>query len=265
MNKLSFSILCSGFISLFLLTGTALAANTPLTSLQSGDLIRGQTFNAVYYYGADGMRYVFPSDKVYFTWYKDFSNIKWVSDTDLAKIQIGGNVTYRPGIKMLKINSDPTVYSVSKNGTLHAIGSEQIANNLYGVTWNKQIDDVPDAFFGNYHIGSKIEFASQYSVASEKIEVSSINTDKSLSAPTLIEVTDSGYGTTTAYIKSGSAIRFLNTGTSAHSVTEWDHIWGSGTLQPGETFTKYFIQKGTWTYYSIYDAKSKMTGSIVVE
>jgi plastocyanin len=249
----------------FALVSTVQAATTPLASVKSGDLIRGQSFTAVYYYGADGFRYVFPSDKVYFTWYKDFSTVKWVSDDDLTKIQIGGNVTYRPGVKMLKINSDPTVYAVSKNSTLRPIGSEMVAIDIYGKLWNKMIDDVPDAFFGNYQIGSKIEFPSQYSIASEKVEVTTVNEDKSLSAPTIVQITDAGYDTPTIHVTSGKAVKFINSGSLPHSVTEWDSIWGSGTLQPGETYSRYFIKKGTWMYYSTYDAKTKMTGAIIVE
>lgn len=260
-----FSILFFGFAFFFLGASTASAATVTLSSLQSGDLIRGQSFSSVYYYGADGMRYVFPNDKVYFTWYADFKNVKWVSDADLTKIQIGGNVTYRPGVKMLKINSDPTVYAVSKNGTLRPIKSELTAIDTYGKLWNKMIDDVPDAFFGNYKIGSPIELPSQYSVFAEKKEVTNVNEDKSLVSPMIVQITDAGYVSPTSHVSSGRAVRFVNNGFLPHSVTEWDRTWGSGTLKPGETFTKYFMTKGTWMFYSIYDAKEKMTGALIVE
>lgn len=260
-----FSVFLFSVAFFFLSASTTHAASVPLSAIQSGDLIRGQTFSAVYYYGADGMRYVFPNDKVFFTWYKDFSTVKWVSDADLTKIQIGGNVTYRPGIKMLKINSDPTVYAVSKNSILRPIGSEMVVIDIYGKLWNKMIDDVPDAFFGNYQIGSKIEFPSQYSTHSEKVEVTTVNEDKSLSAPTVVQVTETGYDTPTIHVTSGKAVKFINKGTLPHSVTEWDRVWGSGTLQPNETYTKYFIERGTWMYYSVYDPKEKMTGAIIVE
>ena len=252
------------FVFLFSVVSTAHAATVPLSTIASGDLIRGNAFSAVYYYGADGFRYVFPNDKIYFTWYKDFKTVKWVSDADLSKIQIGGNVTYKPGVKMLKINSDPTVYAISQNGTLRAIGSEAVAKTLYGITWNKQIDDLPDGFFGNYHIGGKLEFASQFSPASEKL-VASVNEDKKLLPATVIHITDTGYTESTIHLTSGRAVRFVNDGLANHSATEWDGIWGSGTLKPGETFSKYFSMKGTWTYYSMYDSKNTFEGAIIVE
>ena len=72
----------------------------------SGSLIKG-SLAAVYYCGADQKRYVFTNDKAYKTWYADFSGVTKISDADLASIQIGGNATYRPGVKMIKITSDP--------------------------------------------------------------------------------------------------------------------------------------------------------------
>lgn len=248
-----------------MVAGTVHAATyVPLSSLQSGDLIRGQAFSAVYYYGADGMRYVFPNDKTYFTWYKNFDSVKWITDTNLAKIQIGGNVTYKPGVKMMKINSDPRVYVVSEHGILREVGSEDTARTLYGSNWNKTIDDVPDGFFGNYKIGGRIEFASQFSPTSEQL-VSSINEDKPLFVPTIVHITDSEYSTPTIHVLFNHAVKFVNDGPSVHSATEWDQIWGSGTMQLGDTFTFYPSKKGTWSYYSTYDPKEKMMGTIIVE
>src|SRR6266576_2699138 len=81
----------------------------------SGTLIKG-SLAAVYYCGADMKRYVFTNDKNYWTWYPDFSGVMNISDSDLASVQIGGNVTYRPGVKMVKIQSDPKVYALSHGG-----------------------------------------------------------------------------------------------------------------------------------------------------
>ncbi len=235
------------------------------SELQPGDLIRGETYSSVYYYGDDGLRYVFPNDKTYFTWYSDFDDVQWVSDSTLATIQIGGNVTYKPGVKMLKINSDPTVYAVADGGELRAIDSEEIAIELYGATWNQQIDDVPDGFFGNYEIGSRIELSSQYDPEAEEADAFSIATDKGLETYTLVEVTSSGYSPATVIIESGTAIRFLNTDNENHSATEWDRTWGSGTMNPGDHFTRYFDETGTWHYYSIYGDRDVFEGAIIVE
>ena len=121
----------------------------------SGDLIKASG-PSVYYYAGDGKRYVFPNEKTYFSWYKDFSSVKTVSDSELASIMIGGNVTLRAGTKLAKITTDPKTYAVGPGGVLHWIQSEDVAKALYGSDWAKRVVDVPDAFFVNYTIGSAI-------------------------------------------------------------------------------------------------------------
>ena len=133
---------------------------TPLTaraqlSLTAGALIRG-SLPAVYYYGSDGKRYVFPNEKTYSTWYSDFSGVQTISDSDLGTLSIGGNVVYRAGTRLVKIQSDPKTYVVEPGGKLRHITSEAIASALYGSAWNTWIDDVSDAFFVNYTAGDDI-------------------------------------------------------------------------------------------------------------
>lgn len=114
---------------------------------------------AVYYKAVNGQRYVFPNEKTYFSWYRDFSGVVTISDAELAAIPIGGNVTIRPGTKLVKITTDPKVYAVSPGGMLHWIESEALANTLYGSAWASRVVDVPDSFFVNYTIGSSISTA----------------------------------------------------------------------------------------------------------
>ncbi|MFH1173112.1 MAG: hypothetical protein V1692_01115, partial [bacterium] len=133
-----------------------MASQTSAATLKAGDLIKSADYPAVYYYAADGKRYVFPNQKTYNTWYKDFSNIVTVTSAELAAIPIGGNITYRAGTKLIKITTDPKVYAVSPNSQLHAIDSETRAKTLYGENWAKLVEDVSDAFFVNYNVGTAI-------------------------------------------------------------------------------------------------------------
>jgi hypothetical protein len=121
----------------------------------AGSLIKS-SLPAVYYCGADGKRYVFVNDKAYFTWYNDFSGVMNISDSAMAAITIGGNVTYRPGTRMVKIQSDPRVYAVARGGVIRAIPNEATAAALYGAQWKTMIDDISDSFFVNYHIGETV-------------------------------------------------------------------------------------------------------------
>ncbi|HZJ41545.1 MAG TPA: M23 family metallopeptidase [Patescibacteria group bacterium] len=123
---------------------------------EAGTLIRTPENSSVYYCGADGKRYVFPNAKTYATWYSDFSDVKNISLEEMSKIMLGGNVTYKPGVRLVKIQTDPHVYAVDLNGTLRLMITPAIAEKYYGINWNKNVEDIPDAFFTNYKIGNSV-------------------------------------------------------------------------------------------------------------
>lgn len=123
---------------------------------QAGDLIKMDGLSSVYYLGKDGKRYVFPSESVYFSWYSDFSGVVTISAAELQSYPLGGNITMRPGTKLVKITTDPKVYAVSPNGTLHWIQSEADAIALYGANWASMVVDVADSYFTNYTIGDPL-------------------------------------------------------------------------------------------------------------
>lgn len=114
-----------------------------------GNLISPQSSSAVYLVKSDGKRYVFPNEKVYYSWYNDFSNVEQVPDSDLAKYPIGGSISIRPG-NMIKITTVPKVYIILDDNKIAWVESEAAAKRLVGDDWNKKIKDVPDALFTNY-------------------------------------------------------------------------------------------------------------------
>ena len=117
--------------------------------------------SSVYYLGADGKRYVFPNESTYMSWYNDFSGVVTVSQSELEGYPLGANATVRPGTKLVKITTNPTVYAVEPGGNLRSIVSESNAIALYGADWAKRVIDVPDAFFTNYKTGTALT-AGQY-------------------------------------------------------------------------------------------------------
>lgn len=121
-----------------------------------GSLITAPSTDAVYYCGADGKRYVFPTSKVYFSWYENFSDVVEIGDAILAQIPLGGNVRYRPGVRMIKIETDPKTYAVDKGGVLRWVTTPEIAASMYGKNWSQFIDDIAPTFFINYTIGEPI-------------------------------------------------------------------------------------------------------------
>src|SRR5262249_24538433 len=98
-------------------------------------------------------------------------------------VMIGGNVTYRPGAKMVKIQSDPKTYAVDAGGVLRWVKNEAVASALYGADWNTKIDDVPDAFFVNYKLGADVNASSDYSPSAALPPTASIDDALAAAAP----------------------------------------------------------------------------------
>jgi len=165
-----------------ILAALLLASPGPASAAPPPDTLIKASSAAVYYYAADGKRYVFPNQKTYSSWFSGFSGVITVSDDELAAIPLGGNVTYRPGIRMIKITSDPKVYAVARGGVLRWIASETAAVALYGADWNQYIDDISDAFFVNYAVGPPISAAADFSPADEASAAGTINADRGLAA-----------------------------------------------------------------------------------
>lgn len=117
--------------------------------------IKAKGLDTVYYCGADGKRYVFPNRKTHDTWYDNFNGVIELEMSTLQKIPLGGNVTYRPGAKLVKIQTAPEVFAIGPNGTLRYV-SEKAAKRLYGENWNTKVDDLGDAFVTNYVVGDPI-------------------------------------------------------------------------------------------------------------
>jgi len=148
--------------------------------LVTGDLIKLKNSEAVYYLGADGKKYVFPNVACYFTWYEDFSKIKTVDYEDFSKINIGGNVTYRPGVKLIKLKNDNKVFAVSQGGVRRWISTPDLAIEIFGESWTDLVEVIPNSFWVNYTEGEVIKQTSDYDLTVEKQKAKNINQDKQL-------------------------------------------------------------------------------------
>ncbi|MFH1078110.1 MAG: hypothetical protein V1745_02400 [Patescibacteria group bacterium] len=234
-------------------------------AFQAGDLIKGTQFSTVYYFGPDGRRYVFPNDKTYFTWYTDFSTVKTIPDLQLQTIPLGrSNITYRPGVKMVKIDTDPKTYAVDQGGMLRWVKTEQLAITLFGLNWNQRIDDVPDPFFINYKVGTPIEMATDYLINDIKNATPNIAIDKQFDM-TMVTITI-GSATAGAFVpasttvKVGSTVTWTNGDIVPHTVT--GNAFDSGTIEKTKTYTRTFNTAGSYDYHdSIYPV---MQGTINV-
>src|SRR3989344_3453188 len=153
----------------------------------TGKVVKIKGFPSLYYIGQDNKRYVFPNEKIYFSWYNDFSVVSEADQQDITNFPLAGNVQYKPGALLVKIQADPKVYAVSNNGVLRWVKTEDIAKKLYGDKWNLLVDDVPDAFFANYTVGTAIGNTDQYDPAIEEDSVITINDNIYIKANVIAE------------------------------------------------------------------------------
>jgi hypothetical protein len=161
-GKRAFSAAVAAATIAFSVGAGLLVSPASVSAASAGDLIKGTSLSTVYYYGYDGMRYVFPNEATYFTWYSNFNDVSTISDSALSDITLGGNVVMRPGSWWIKVQSIADVYAVARNGMIHWIETADIAEDLAGSDWNKRIVDVPDVFFADYTEGTSLMEAAAY-------------------------------------------------------------------------------------------------------
>jgi len=164
-----------------------IASAFQITAMQSGDLVKTSTGSAVYYYGADGKKYLFPTKAIYSSWYTSYNTVKTVSVAELNGKTLGGNVTVRPAklVQFVSMDTpwrimDSKVYAVSSGGTLQWVKTATVARAIFGNNWESQIAAVPEVFKTNYKFGTDISATSNYSLGTQQA-VASINQDKNLS------------------------------------------------------------------------------------
>ncbi len=178
--------------SKYLLSILAAALLFPLAShagVGTGMLIKSNSNTSIYYVGQDQKRYAFPTEAVFKSWYDDFSNVQTVSDQALASYPLTKNATYRPGTRLVKITTDPKVYAVARGSILRWVQTEAIAREIYGDNWATQVDDVADALFANYQVGTAISVATDFNRAEERTNALSIDTNQSPSPAPLPPIT----------------------------------------------------------------------------
>jgi M6 family metalloprotease-like protein len=164
----------------------SLAAVSPVRAAQSGDLIKGLRPD-VYYVTDEGTRLAFPNEATYFSWYPDWGGVKIVSDEEIAKYPLSGLATVRPGVRLVKVQSDPKVYAVARGGVLRWLSTEAIAAMIFGTDWNKLVIDIPDSFFVSYSTGTDINAGGQYWWRQESVASPTISADQAL-IPTSTDV-----------------------------------------------------------------------------
>lgn len=145
-------------------------------AVQAG-LIKGSG-PVIFYLASNGRRYAFPNEQTYRTWYRDFSGIRSVSEEDLARYPYGGNVTYRPGTRLLKRRNDSKIYTVGRGGMLRWMMNERVVRALYGQNWSRLVDELPDARVADYVFGDPVRSASDVSPSRERASTPTVGDNR---------------------------------------------------------------------------------------
>lgn len=147
----------------------------------AGNVLVGTKVPTKFYLAKNGKRYVFPNDtKTYDTWKSLLPSVKKISQEELESYPLGDtNVWYRPGSRLIRIQSDPRVFAVAHGGILREINDGN-ALAIFGPRWQSLIDTLQDYYFTNYTVGPHVGSPSDYSIEAEQGKSTTIEADKGL-------------------------------------------------------------------------------------
>lgn len=218
----------------------------------AGDLIRTASSSAVYYLGSDGKKHTFSSDKVFFTWFKDFSAVKTISQSEMLSYELGANVVVRPGTKLVQFVevkgdgtfnvADPKVYAVSVGGVVSHIDSAATAVAMFGANWEKNIVAVPNYLFSNYTVGAGLTSSSKHPTGS-LIKTADSATIYYVDGSSIRPVSSSAFeanGFMTEYVITVSSVSAYTQGTSVTAKEEalaMPQFGASGSVATGSGVT----------------------------
>jgi plastocyanin len=77
-----------------------------------------------------------------------------------------------------------------------------------------------------------------------------------------VRIVDNRFRPRNITIERGTRVRWVNRGSNPHTSTSNRGLWDSGTLSPGERFTRRFGRRGTFRYHC--EIHPSMTGTITV-
>ncbi len=115
--------------------------------------------NPTVYIVSDNKIWNVSDEQTYFTWFDSWEDVQSVSraNIDAFKNAYGfvASANFAPGTR-IKTTVGPKVYIVGNDGALHWIVSEQVANDLYGPVWNKNIISVSPEKIYRYEMGKNV-------------------------------------------------------------------------------------------------------------
>lgn len=155
-------------LSVLALAGTVLVSPAPsyAAELETERFIRSSD-GSIYWFAEDERRYVFPDGATLQSWLGGtLGMLEDEPDAALAQFPVGGLMTIRPGTRLVRFETDATVYVVTRGAKLRAVAPDYAAA-YYGADWKQKVDVLSIALYPNYRIGAPIEKVSDFDRATE--------------------------------------------------------------------------------------------------
>jgi|GEM_PF-1667269 len=130
-----------------------------ISVVKAGDVVKGLDFSTVYYIDDQMIRHPYMDAQTYFTYYDSFGPVINVTNATLPTLALGSPVLPKPGVTLVKIQSDNRVFALGKTATgteLRWVSSEAIALTMFGQSWSDYIIDIPPTLFPKFTIGADI-------------------------------------------------------------------------------------------------------------
>ncbi len=99
----------------------------------------------------------FANERMYKTWFKNWSAVEIVSASALAQVPLGTSAPIAPGALVKKIG-DTRIYALAKDGVLHQVGNARVGYALFGETWYAKIVEVTEMDLIPYPISFDLRF-----------------------------------------------------------------------------------------------------------
>jgi len=115
---------------------------------------------SIYYFAADGKRYIFPTETTYFSWYQNNLPQNFMALDKMEKVPLGGNVTVRPGT-LISTPSDSNTYLVKKGGMIAPV-SKGVLMVIFGEKYDDRVLSLPNYYFTNYTYDTEINKIKDY-------------------------------------------------------------------------------------------------------
>ncbi|MFH1088867.1 MAG: Ig-like domain-containing protein [Candidatus Uhrbacteria bacterium] len=124
-----------------------------ISTVVTGQFIRGYSFNTIYYIDENNERRPFWDSNTFFTYADSFNEVVWVTDATLATLTLGSPMLPKAEVVLVKIQSDPKVYAIDIGDILHWVPSEATAIGLYGSAWADYVIDLEPTTFVRFTVG----------------------------------------------------------------------------------------------------------------